>query len=153
MAARAKKRAAYGLLALVAVKVASSAPSQGAETVSLLAAARTDGSARYLPRQKGQLHLGRAQIVNLHGCETRLRTTPMHRVFRRHPRVALQPRRAVPGGSWAPRPGRMQGPELPLTDEHAWQSSPLPFPETAEDPLRSKCGTRLLRAGHIGARN
>ena len=78
MAARTKKRAAYGLLALaVAVKMASSAPSQGAETVSLLAAARTDGSARYLPRQKGQLHLGRAQIVNLHGCETRLRTTPM----------------------------------------------------------------------------
>ena len=78
MAARAKQRAAYGLLGLaVAVKVASSAPSQGAETVSLLAAARTDGSARYLPRQKGQLHLGRAQIVNLHGCETRLRTTPM----------------------------------------------------------------------------
>ena len=77
MAARAKTRAAYGLLALVAVKVASSAPSQGAETVSLLAAARTDGSARYLPSQKGQLHLGRAQIVNLHGCETRLRTTPM----------------------------------------------------------------------------
>ena len=36
--------AAYGLLAL-AVAVASSAPSQGAETVSLLAAARTDGSA------------------------------------------------------------------------------------------------------------
>ena len=40
MAARAKQRAAYGLLAL-AVNVAS----QGAETVSLLAAARTDGSA------------------------------------------------------------------------------------------------------------
>ena len=39
--------AAYGLLAL-AVAVASSAPSQGAETVSLLAAARTDGSARYI---------------------------------------------------------------------------------------------------------
>ena len=39
MAARAKQRAAYGLLAL-AVNVAS----QGAETVSLLAAARTDGS-------------------------------------------------------------------------------------------------------------
>ena len=51
-------------------------------------------------------------------------------------------------------PCPMQGPELPLTDEHAWQSSPLPFPETAEDPLRSKSGTRLLRAraGHVGAR-
>ena len=136
MAARAKKRAAYGLLALVAVKVASSAPSPSVE------------AARYLPSQKGQLHQGKAQIVNLHGCETRLRTTPMgegrarlhllshvglreqrrdvHGVFRRHgPRVALQPRRAVPGGSWAPRPGRMQGPELPLTDEHVL--SP-PFP-------------------------
>ena len=39
MAAHAKQRAAYGLLAL-AVNVAS----QGAETVSLLAAARTDGT-------------------------------------------------------------------------------------------------------------
>ena len=65
MAARAKKRAAYGLLALVAVKVASSAPSPSVE------------AARYLPSQKGQLQHGRAQIVNLHGCETRLRTTPM----------------------------------------------------------------------------
>ena len=54
---------------------------------------------------------------------------------------------------WRRRRRRMQGPELPLTDEHAWQSSPLPFPETAEDPLRSKSGTRLLRAraGHVGA--
>ena len=88
MAARAKQRAAYGLLAL-AVNVAS----QGAETVSS-------------------------------------------------------------GGSWAPRPGRMQGPELPLTDEHAWQFPPLPFPGTAEAPPRTKSGTRLLRAraGHVGAR-
>ena len=174
MAARAKKRAAYGLLALTVAVVGSSAP-QSAETVSLLAAARTDGSARYLPRQKGQLHLGRAQIVNLHGCETRLRTTPMGagraRIHLLSPffgmkavdvrnymlehfgtlkayvncDVTLDPR-------WT-AVTRMQGPELPLTDEHAWQSSPLPFPETAEDPLRSKCGTRLLRAGHIGARN
>ena len=78
MAARAKKRAAYGLLALVAVNVVSSALSQGADTVSWLAAARTEGSARYLPSQKGQLHQGRAQIVHLHGCETRLRTTPIN---------------------------------------------------------------------------
>ena len=41
--------------------------------------------------------------------------------------------------------------ELPLTDEHAWHVSPLPFPGTAEAPLRTKSATRLLRAraGHV----
>ena len=63
MAARAKQRAAYGLLAL-AVNVAS----QGAETVSLLAAARTDDPARYLPRQKGQLHHGGSWAPGPEGC-------------------------------------------------------------------------------------
>ena len=44
---------------------------------------------------------------------------------------------------------------LRLTDEHAWHVSPLPFPGTAEAPLRTKSATRLLRAraGHVGARN
>ena len=40
---------------------------------------------------------------------------------------------------------------LRLTDEHAWHVSPLPFPGTAEAPLRTKSATRLLRAraGHV----
>ena len=71
----------YGLLALTVAVVGSSAP-QSAETVSLLAAARTDGykreRERYLPSQTGHLgEQGKNKVVNMHGCETRIRMTPM----------------------------------------------------------------------------
>ena len=75
--ARTKMSAFYGLLALTVAVVGSSAP-QSAETASLLAAARTDGYERYLPSQMGHLgEQGKNKVVNMHGCETRLRMTPM----------------------------------------------------------------------------